>query len=74
MQRQPNGAEKKPADLSPTRDQAVTPAPPAETPAQDEWGLFDPEQCGFKALDTRLEELSTRVKRWPNTKVRLIRY
>jgi hypothetical protein len=27
-------------------------------PAQDEWGLFDPEQCGFAALLAKLDEVS----------------
>lgn len=27
-------------------------------PMQDEWGLYDPEQCGFAALLERLEELT----------------
>jgi CheY-like chemotaxis protein len=31
---------------------------PAPRPLQDEWGLFDPEQCGFAALVARLEELT----------------
>lgn len=31
---------------------------PAARPPQDEWGLFDPEQCGFAALVARLEELT----------------
>jgi hypothetical protein len=26
-------------------------------PFQDEWGIYDPEQCGFAALRARLEEL-----------------
>jgi hypothetical protein len=25
---------------------------------QDEWGLFDPEQCGFAALLAKLEEVT----------------
>lgn len=29
-----------------------------DRPMQDEWGLYDPEQCGFAALLTRLEELA----------------
>ena len=39
-----------------------TPAPadgsPAATvkPVQDEWGFFDPEQCGFAALVARLKD------------------
>jgi hypothetical protein len=27
---------------------------PQERPAQDEWGLFDPEQAGFEALMRKL--------------------
>jgi hypothetical protein len=40
-------------------------APPPEprrkrssTPVQDEWGFFDPEQCGFAALLAKLDEFS----------------
>jgi hypothetical protein len=32
-------------------------APPAP-PIQDEWGLFDPAQCGFAALVAKLEEVT----------------
>lgn len=31
---------------------------PAVKPMQDEWGLYDPEQCGFSALLTRLQQLA----------------
>lgn len=31
----------------------------AAKPVQDEWGLFDPEQCGFAALLQKLDELDT---------------
>jgi hypothetical protein len=27
-------------------------------PAQDEWGFFDPEQCGFAALLAKLDEIT----------------
>jgi hypothetical protein len=30
----------------------------ASAPVQDEWGLFDPEQCGFAALLAKLDEFS----------------
>ncbi len=30
----------------------------ADRPMQDEWGLYDPEQCGFAALLVRLGELA----------------
>ena len=29
-----------------------------ESPAQDEWGFFDPDQCGFAALIEKLEEIT----------------
>jgi hypothetical protein len=29
-------------------------------PIEDQWGLFDPEQCGFAALLAKLDEISTR--------------
>jgi hypothetical protein len=48
--------------------QAAKPAPPSEPAAQkrpkrtrpieDEWGLFDPEQCGFAALLDKLDEIT----------------
>jgi hypothetical protein len=28
------------------------------TPVQDEWGFFDPQQCGFAALLAKLDEFS----------------
>jgi hypothetical protein len=31
---------------------------PAVKPMQDEWGLYDPEQCGFSALLARLQQLA----------------
>ena len=30
----------------------------SDRPMRDEWGLYDPEQCGFAALLVRLEELA----------------
>lgn len=55
---------------------AVTPAAPPATPlskirlltprvrtakpVEDQWGLFDPEQCGFAALRAKLDEISAR--------------
>jgi hypothetical protein len=29
-----------------------------DSPAQDEWGFFDPDQCGFAALIEKLEEIT----------------
>jgi len=40
---------------------AAAPAParkPSARPIQDEWGLFDPAQCGFAALLDKLEEIT----------------
>lgn len=31
----------------------------SDKPAVDEWGLFDPEQCGFSALLAKLDEITT---------------
>jgi hypothetical protein len=38
-------------------------APGADRPTQDEWGLYDPEQCGFAALRLRLDELANDDRR-----------
>jgi hypothetical protein len=40
---------------------AAAPKPPRNAPTrpiQDEWGLFDPAQCGFAALLDKLEEIT----------------
>jgi hypothetical protein len=43
---------------------AVTAPPPTPTrsrrPVEDQWGLFDPEQCGFAALLAKLDEIGAR--------------
>jgi hypothetical protein len=31
-------------------------------PVQDEWGFFDPSQCGFPALIAKLDEIATRER------------
>src|SRR5580765_7150775 len=31
-------------------------------PAQDEWGLFDPNQCGLAALRTKLDQIKNPQK------------
>ncbi len=31
---------------------------PRTKPAQDDWGLFDPDQCGFAALVAKLDEIT----------------
>jgi hypothetical protein len=41
--------------------QVVTrkPRPKAAKPLVDEWGFFDPEQCGFSALLAKLDEITS---------------
>ena len=39
---------------------ARAPRPNPRRPVQDQWGLFDPEQCGFAALLAKLDEIGTR--------------
>ena len=42
-----------------SRSLQLVPAPSgSERPKQDEWGIYDPEQCGFAALLVRLDELA----------------
>jgi len=56
----------------------VAPAPERtevkkKRPVQDEWGMFDPEQCGFAALDDEDSEEEPRPAR-TGTRVRVISY
>lgn len=49
----------------------------SNTAPQDEWGLFDPEQCGFAALVARLDEITEHTdaeQTGGNTTVRLLAY
>jgi hypothetical protein len=47
--------------------------PPKDQPVQDEWGIFDPNQCGFAALVEKLDEVSEKPQPAPNgNKVRVI--
>jgi len=59
------GATAVPAASAP----AAAPAP--KRPVQDEWGMFDPEQCGFAALD---EEEGAEPRPTTGTRVRVISY
>jgi hypothetical protein len=49
-----------------TTDDAKSLAPNAKKPPQDEWGLFDPDQCGFSALIEKLEEISAEDSSQPH--------
>jgi hypothetical protein len=42
----------------PARKEAGAKAARAPKPIQDEWGFFDPEQCGFAALLAKLDEVT----------------
>jgi hypothetical protein len=53
-------------ELSPKADETAASAEPdaarktrtkKKREAQDEWGMFDPEQCGFSALMAKLDEI-----------------
>ena len=48
----------------------------AKAPIQDEWGLFDPEQCGFAALVAKLDAVTEDedVERRQGTSARVISY
>jgi hypothetical protein len=55
-------AAARPADVASVKE--VRPVKKQKThaskdkPAQDEWGFFDPEQCGFSALLAKLDEIT----------------
>ncbi len=42
----------------PAAKKRTTPSKPKRKPVQDEWGFFDPEQCGFAALLAKLDEIT----------------
>ncbi len=57
---------------------ARQPQPLAQPPAsvQDEWGIFDPNRCGFAALVDKLDEVSDEKTEQPKngSKVRVISF
>jgi hypothetical protein len=67
----PKKAKKKHAGATQVQPAAERPAKPAKRPVQDEWGMFDPEQCGFAALEDD-EEAEARPR--TGTRVRVISY
>ena len=48
--------QERPAKRPPER--AVKQPEKKPTPVQDEWGFFDPQQCGFAALLAKLDEIT----------------
>ena len=59
----PLPVEKGTAPAPQEKASAPVPREKESTPVQDEWGFFDPQQCGFSALLTKLEEISEDEKR-----------
>lgn len=62
-----NPAEK-PRGKSPSAVSASTDKFPGHRPLQDEWGLFDPDQCGFATLLEKLEEITQVASSLPDAK------
>lgn len=48
----------KPAPAPAAAAELKKPRPKRTRPIEDEWGLFDPEQCGFAALLDKLDEMT----------------
>ena len=68
----PKKAKKKPhAGATQVPAAAAPAAKPGKRPVQDEWGMFDPEQCGFAALD---EEEDGGARPASGTRTRVISY
>ena len=59
------------AGATPVAPAAERPAKPTKRPVQDEWGMFDPEQCGFAALE---DEEGAEPRKTTGTRVRVISY
>jgi hypothetical protein len=65
-----------PAPVQPPRRKGSRPKRKArKTPVQDEWGFFDPAQCGFAALLDKLDEVTDEgVETRDDTTVRIVSY
>ena len=50
--------ERRRENVEPTPITRVVPRRKAAKPVQDEWGFFDPQQCGFAALLAKLDEIT----------------
>jgi hypothetical protein len=57
---------KKPAKRATKAAKAKSPRPSQPQAAQDEWGVFDPNRCGFAALVDKLDEVSDDKVEQPN--------
>lgn len=67
-----NGDRRKKSKRAPKS--AKAPAPRQGKAAQNEWGVFDPNQCGFAALVDKLDEVADEKTKQPQngTKARVI--
>ena len=50
------------APTLPTQSEFEKPKASERPPIQDEWGIFDPDQCGFPAVAERLDEIAESKK------------
>jgi hypothetical protein len=48
----------KPAKSARKMERSIPKKPVPTAPVQDEWGFFDPDQCGFNALLAKLDEIT----------------
>ena len=46
----------------PMQSELEEPKASERPPMQDEWGIFDPDQCGFPAVAERLDEIAESKK------------
>ncbi len=53
----PRSPQPQEAAAPPAKKKAAKPKPKPK-PVQDEWGFFDPDQCGFAALLAKLDEIT----------------
>jgi hypothetical protein len=58
---------KKPAKRTNKTAKAKGPRQPQPQTAQDEWGMFDPNRCGFAAVVDKLDEASDKKVEQPRT-------
>jgi hypothetical protein len=58
---------KKPAKRANKTAKAKGPRQPQPETAQDEWGMFDPNRCGFAAVVDKLDEASDKKTEQPRT-------
>jgi hypothetical protein len=65
---EPSGdRRKKPAKRAHKTAKAKGPRQSQPQTAQDEWGMFDPNRCGFAAVVDKLDEVSDKKVEQPRT-------